>query len=88
MNLRNSVIQGALTKEERQNLVDALRRDEVIIPAVLKILAVRLRSTKPCTTMIQRASYPWERAAKDGAALELNWLVELFETDKGEIKHG
>lgn len=85
MNLRNSVIQGALTKEERQNMADALRRDEVILPTILKILAARLRGTTPCTTMIQRASYPWERAAKDGAAMELNWLVELFETDKGEI---
>ena len=85
MNLLNSVIQRVLDKDERKNLADVLRKDEIIIPAILKILSARLDGTKPSIRMLQRASYPWERAAKDGAALELNWLVELIETDKGEI---
>lgn len=82
MNLRNLAVKKALDDDERANLRDALRQDEIIIPAILKILAQHLSECHPSLTMLQDPAYPYRRAAKDGAQMELNLLIDLLTQDK------
>ena len=82
MNLNNIMVKKALDDEDRATLRDALRTDEVIVPAILKLLEARLLECKPTLTMLNDVSYVSRRAAKDGAQLELEWLVKIFTEDK------
>jgi hypothetical protein len=82
MNLANVYIKQVLEDDERGNMRDALRKDEVIIPTLLKILASRTDKCKPNLNNLKSSSYPYVRAAKDGAQIELEWLIELLTLNK------
>ncbi len=82
MNLANVLIKKLLDKDERENVRDALRKDSVIIPAILKILAGRMLECKPSVNMLKDVCYPYRRAAKDGAEIEIEWLIKLLTKDK------
>lgn len=82
MNLSNVFIKKVFDVEERNNLRDALRQDEVIIPALLKLCASRLQQCRPSLDQLKDTAYPFRRAGKDGAQLELEWLVEILNTNK------
>ena len=82
MNLANLYIKNVFTEDERENLRDALRKDVVIIPAILALLAGRIGLCKPSADMLKDACYPYRRAAKDGAQIELEWLTEILTLDK------
>ena len=78
MNLNNLALQEALKKTSLENLKDAVRKDEVIIPAILDILRHRLRGCKPNLKLLEEPAYASIRAAKDGAQLELEWLIKIL----------
>ncbi len=82
MNLNNIMVKRALDDEDRATLRDALRTDEVIIPAILRLLEARLHECKPTLTMLNDVAYVSRRAAKDGAQLELEWLAKILTEDK------
>ncbi len=82
MNLANIFLKQILAEDERDNIRDALRKDDVIIPAILKILSSRKNQCKPCLNNLKSSSYPYVRAAKDGAQIELEWLIDLLTLDK------
>ena len=83
MNLANTLVKRTFKDEaELRALSSAIGKDEIIIPAILKLLAARLVNCKPSLTMLGDASYPYKRAGKDGAQIELEWLVELLTEDK------
>jgi hypothetical protein len=82
MNLANVYIKKVLTEDERNNIRDALSKDEVIIPTLLKILAGRINECRPSQGMLKDACYPYLRASKDGAQVELEWLVDILTQTK------
>lgn len=83
MNQANITIKKIFSGEnELQNLKDALAKDEVIIPAILKIMTHRLRACKPSQEMLRDTAYPYRRAAKDGAQYELEWFMTILTEDK------
>ena len=82
MNLANIFIKKVLTDTERETMRDALLRDEVIVPTILEVLASRLAECKPSQDMLKDACYPYRRAAKDGAQIELEWLIEILTSNK------
>lgn len=83
MNQANTTIKKIFKEEhELANLKDALSKDEVIIPAILKMLAHRLKDCKPTQEMFRDTAYPFRRAAKDGAQYELEWLTTILTEDK------
>jgi hypothetical protein len=61
---------------------DVILQDSVIIPTLLKILAGRIKECRSSHDMLKDVSYPYRRAAKDGAQLELEWLIELLTLNK------
>jgi hypothetical protein len=61
---------------------DVILQDSVIIPTILKILACRVGECKSSHDMLKDVCYPYRRAAKDGAQLELEWLIELLTSNK------
>jgi hypothetical protein len=75
-------IKKVLTDTERETMRDALRKDEVIIPTLLTILASRAAECKPSQDMLKDVCYPYRRAAKDGALIELDWLIEILTSNK------
>jgi len=78
LNLNNLSLQEALKKTGLENLRDAVRKDDLIIPAILDILRFRLRACKPDHKSLKEAAYPYIRASKDGAQLELEWLINIL----------
>lgn len=82
MNLKNLSVKKALDDDERADLRDALRKDEIIIPAILKVLAQHLSECRPTKDMLGDLAYPFRRAAKDGAQMELEFLIDILTQDK------
>ena len=83
MNLKNMEVKKALG-DELNDLEDALRSDDVIVPVILKLLRYRLRGCRPSLKMLKSPSYPFERAARDGAQYELDWLINILREDLEE----
>ena len=83
MNRANLIIKKIFNEEhELENLKVALARDEIIIPAILRILTHRLKDCKPTQELFRDTAYPYRRAAKDGAQYELEWLMTILTEDK------
>ena len=83
MNQANTTIKQLFKDEnELENLKVALARDEIIIPAILRIITHRLKDCKPTQEMFRDTAYPYRRAAKDGAQYELEWLMTILTEDK------
>lgn len=82
MNLTNIMVKGVFDDEDRATLRDALRSDEVIVPAILKLLEARLHECRPTLDLLKNIAYPYRRAAKDGAQIELEWLAKILTEDK------
>lgn len=78
MNLRNMFMKKVFDEDELLAIRDALSADDVIIPALEKLLEARLNECKPSKDMLSDVAYSTRRAAKDGAQIELEWLVEQF----------
>lgn len=79
MNL-NKKLAAQLSPGELQDFIRALAVDNVIIPAIIKILEYRAEQTKPTFKMMDEPNYSYRRTFLDGRMYELEWLVRLIST--------